>query len=155
MQRAVVCKACLLVALAFTAAGADTAQAAKKKFLSAAWVAQWNRMTARGGPYDSCAAGDCDTAPVLLVAEVPRYPRELERQAIQGQAILSLVIDETGHAIDIRVVSATEVAFGESAAAAMANWQFRPATKGGIPIRLECRQTIPFELGSRAGVRVD
>jgi len=52
-------------------------------------------------------------------------------------AIVEFVVDEEGRAIteSARVVRATDAAYGESVIRSLTELRFKPATKGGLPVR--------------------
>jgi TonB family protein len=61
--------------------------------------------------------------------------------AVMGrQAVVSLEfqVDEAGHPILIHVQEATNLEWGEEAASIVRHWQFSPARKDGIPVRVPC-----------------
>ena len=78
----------------------------------------------------------------------PKYPAELRRNNISGQAVVRFIVTHDGRAIDITVMKATHPRFGDAAAAAVEKWKFAPAIKDGQPIA--CLLTVPivFNLNS-------
>jgi TonB family protein len=56
------------------------------------------------------------------------------------QAVVTLVfeVDEAGHPVLIRVQEATQPIWGDEAVSIVRNWQFSPARKNGVPVRVLC-----------------
>ena len=78
----------------------------------------------------------------------PRYPANLRRNNISGQAVVRFIVTHDGRVIDVTVIEATHPQFGDAAAAAVEKWKFAPAIKDGQPIA--CLLTVPivFNLNS-------
>ena len=85
------------------------------------------------------------TAPEATRKVDPGYPSELMRQNVHGTVILYAVIRRDGSVGDVRVLSSVDERLDQYASAAMARWQFRPATRNGSAIDLEAVITIPFQ----------
>jgi TonB family protein len=77
----------------------------------------------------------------------PAYPPLAKQQRIGGVVILRALIDENGSVQDVQVLRGVKPDLGLDAAAsgAVRRWRFRPATKGGVPVKLWKTITIPFQ----------
>jgi TonB family protein len=77
----------------------------------------------------------------------PSYPPLARQQRIGGVVILRALIDENGTVQDVQVLRGVKPDLGLDAAAsgAVKRWRFRPATKGGVPVKLWKTITIPFQ----------
>jgi TonB family protein len=75
-----------------------------------------------------------EAAPVEFVS--PEYPSSAEKSNIEGFVVLQFDITKTGNTDNITVVDATpEGIFDESAKAALEQWKYKPAIKGGVARR--------------------
>jgi TonB family protein len=84
-----------------------------------------------------------DKAPVVLKKVIPKYPRELREDGIQGVATVDMVIDSTGRVVAAELISATQPEFGPLALDAAKQWKFIPASAQGKPIATRVR--VPFD----------
>jgi protein TonB len=75
------------------------------------------------------------------------YPPLARRQRIGGVVILRALINENGTVQDVQVLRGVKPDLGLDAAAttAVKEWRFRPATKGGVPVKVWKTITIPFQ----------
>lgn len=89
-----------------------------------------------------------DVPPRPIHQPAPAYPEELKARRITGGAELRVVIDERGDVKDIMVEAATNEEFGRSAAAAVAQWRYEPALKGGQPCAIRAALPVGFGLSA-------
>ncbi len=89
-----------------------------------------------------------DTDVEAILTPKPSYPPLARQQRLSGVVILRALIDENGTVQDVQVLRGIKPDLGMDAAAASAvkRWRFRPATKGGVPVKLWKTITIPFQL---------
>lgn len=80
-----------------------------------------------------------DSPPRALRTSSPYPPPNLPKD---GQAVIEVLIDKSGHAQLPRVVSCTEPEFGAATAQAAILWLFVPAQRSGKPVVARAR--IPF-----------
>lgn len=83
-----------------------------------------------------------NAAPRSFIGPVPEYPAALEKQRIEGDAVVAMRISRTGTVVDPEVKSATDPAFGQAALAAIRQWRFLPGVKDGHPA--EAKVEMPF-----------
>ncbi|MGA7220867.1 MAG: energy transducer TonB [Candidatus Sulfotelmatobacter sp.] len=74
----------------------------------------------------------------------PAYPLELMRQNVSGTVILYGVIRADGSVGNVRVLRSVDERLDRFAGAAIAKWQFQPATRNGTPVDVEATFWIPF-----------
>lgn len=74
-------------------------------------------------------------------------PLGLQRNIIGETVTLSLTIDKTGRAHDIKVLSHKSQALQHSMETAVSQWQFTPATRDGKPVSVTV--TLPVQLEAR------
>jgi TonB family protein len=93
---------------------------------------------------------EVDTHPKPIDIPMPEYPEDLHRRGVEGNAVVEYVIAKDGRVEDatIRVLSATEPAFGKSASRVIREARFQPAQVGGQPVRIRWQQVIRFQIGS-------
>jgi protein TonB len=75
--------------------------------------------------------------PAAVVAHVaPRYPRSARERGLEGVVTLKVVVEANGDLGDISIVKSSGYALLDRAAiAAVEDWEFRPATVQGKPVR--------------------
>lgn len=79
----------------------------------------------------------------FVPAEYPPAAREAGREAAVD---LELVVGADGKVVDARVLTPAGDGFDEAAVAAARAFQFRPATRGGVPVAVKIRYRYVFEL---------
>jgi len=85
-------------------------------------------------------------APLATRKVDPGYPAELMRRNVQGTVTLYAVIHSDGSVGEVRVLRGVDERLDEYARAALAHWQFHPATKNGYAVALEAVVLIPFRV---------
>ena len=84
--------------------------------------------------------------PVPLEAEQPEYTESAREAEVEGEVVLSTVVDETGRVVHIEVVATLPEGLTGQAVAAVRKWTFEPAVFAGRKISV-CREvTLEFEL---------
>ncbi len=86
------------------------------------------------------------TPPALKVHPDAVYPPDALRDRIEGNVGLLVTIDESGQVTDARVTQSAGHGFDEAALAAVRQWTFEPARRGGTPIRASIQLSYPFAL---------
>jgi len=76
---------------------------------------------------------------ILFEVKIP-YPEQAKHAAIEGDVVLSIDLDETGHVMAARVLRGPGYGLNEAARDAILKWKFKPATKNGAPTAT----TVPF-----------
>jgi TonB family protein len=90
-----------------------------------------HRMGALSGP-----------EPVIKVD--PKYPPDMMREHVEGEVVLYAIIRKNGAVDSIRVMRSLDPELDRDAAAALAQWKFRPGTRAGVPVDIEAVVHIPF-----------
>lgn len=84
--------------------------------------------------------------PTVLTKVLPVYPRSILQKGLSGTVLLSVYVGTTGRPEQIETKLSSGInELDESACAALAQWQFNPATQGGqalaswweVPVRFE------------------
>ncbi len=86
--------------------------------------------------------------PQLASAPKPGYPALAKQLGVQGVVVLSVLVDENGRVQEARLVEPIKqkVGINESALAAARGAKYRPATKGGVRVKMWTRLRVPFKL---------
>jgi TonB family protein len=89
-----------------------------------------------------------DRAVQVTRAAEPRYPDALRSVSIQGEVVVSYIVDARGRVESgsIKVISATHKLFADAVRVALLNARFRPAEVGGQPVRQLVEQPFIFKL---------
>jgi len=83
-------------------------------------------------------------APIAVRKVDPKYPPELIKEHIDGEVILYAIIRKDGSVDSIQLVRGIDPRLDRYAMEALAQWQFRPATREGVPTDIEAVIHIPF-----------
>lgn len=74
----------------------------------------------------------------------PISPKAQQLRGRSGSVVLLIVVDSSGYVQSIKVVNADDPGFAESAAFAVANWQYSPATLKEKPVAFEMSVAVDF-----------
>ena len=85
--------------------------------------------------------GDSTTLQPIKIQKAD-YPIEAERQQLQGEVIVKLLVSETGDVEAVEVVSGDPI-LAQAAVAAARKWKFKPFIKGGKPVKASTK--VPFD----------
>jgi TonB family protein len=96
-------------------------------------------------PTPPAAASSAAVAPTLKAHADPIYPADALRDRVAGTVGLEIVVDETGHVVDAKVVEPAGHGFDEAALDAVKTWTFEPARQNDAPVRATIQLTLPFE----------
>ena len=84
------------------------------------------------------------SAPSIVSARQPDYTDEANRARKEGKVVLSLVVDTTGHAQNLRVVTPLGYGLDEKAIEAVKQWRFQPGMKDGKPVNVQINVEVEF-----------
>ena len=96
-----------------------------------------------GGVY---RAGGGVSQPAVLFKVDPEYSEEARKAKYSGTVMLSVVVDESGKAQDIRVVKSLGMGLDEKAIEAVQKWKFKPGMKGGTAVKVRASIEVNFRL---------
>jgi periplasmic protein TonB len=96
-----------------------------------------------GGVYKP--GGDVSN-PIPISRPEPQYSEEARKAKWGGTVLLSLVVDETGHTKDIKVLKPLGLGLDEKAIEAVTKWTFIPGKKGGKPVAVAAQIEVTFRL---------
>jgi periplasmic protein TonB len=86
------------------------------------------------------------TNPIPIYSPEAEYPREAREANWQGSVLLSLVVDVTGKAVNIKVIRPLGMGLDEEAVAAISQWKFKPGMKDGKPVPVQVQIVVTFRL---------
>jgi TonB family protein len=86
------------------------------------------------------------SAPVPVYQPQPGYTEEARKAQWQGTVLLSLVVNESGKATNIRVTKSLGMGLDEKAIEAIQKWQFKPGIKDGQPVPVLASIEVNFQL---------
>jgi len=78
--------------------------------------------------------------------EQPVYPDELLARRIEGFAVVAFLVELDGSTSQCQVVKASDIAFGEAARSAIAQWRFSPPEFAGKRGPIAMRLPVDFTL---------
>lgn len=93
-------------------------------------------------------AGAGVVAPQLVSFPKPEYPPVARTLRVEGVVTVSVLVDENGRVLDVRMAEPIKqkVGLNEVALASAKNARYKPATKEGIRVKMWTRLRIPFKL---------
>jgi len=106
----------------------------------------------QSGPSDVFRIGPGVTAPVPVYKPEPQYSPEARAAEIHGAVMFQLVVDEQGHATNIKVVNPLGFGLDERAREAIGEWRFQPGVKDGKAVRILATIEVHFRLRGRLKV---
>lgn len=86
------------------------------------------------------------SVPTLIDKIEPDYSEEARLAKLEGTVILSIEIDQTGHAVDMSVIRSVGMGLDEQAMQAVNQWRFRPSMKDGKPVAVWAQVEVKFRL---------
>jgi len=89
---------------------------------------------------------NCLPAPRMIWSPPPTYSEEARKAKIEGDGIVSLVVDEKGNPTNVQVVSSLGMGLDEKAIEAIKTWKFEPAFKDGKPVAKKLSVKVSFHL---------
>lgn len=89
---------------------------------------------------------DCLSAPRVISSSPPTYSEEARKAKIEGDCIVSMVIDDKGNPNNLHVVSSLGMGLDERAIEAIKKWKFEPAFKDGKPVAAKLTVQVSFHL---------
>lgn len=84
------------------------------------------------------------TRPQIVYRVSPQYTEVARTARLQGTVIVEAVIDEGGRVRDVQILKGLPMGLDRSAANAVAQWRFTPATLNGRPLKVIYTLTVNF-----------
>ena len=95
---------------------------------------------------DTYRVGNGVSAPRAVYSPDPEYSDEARRVKMQGNVVLSLVVDPRGHVRDVRVARSLGMGLDEKAIEAVRKWKFEPGVRDGYPVPVQVNVEVNFRL---------
>ncbi len=92
-------------------------------------------------------------APVAHRKVDPKYVQAAVDERVQGNVRLACEIDMAGNVSRVELLQGLDARLNQTAAEALAKWQFYPATRNGEPVAVDVVVEIPFRLAPQIGVK--
>jgi periplasmic protein TonB len=86
------------------------------------------------------------TAPRVIHSVDPDYDKASRKAKVQGVAVLSVLVTESGEPRDLKIVRSLNPALDRKAIEAVMQWKFAPATKDGRPAASRVNVEVNFRL---------
>jgi TonB family protein len=90
--------------------------------------------------------GNGVSAPRAIYDPDPEYSDEARRAKYQGTVVLSLIVDPSGHARNVRVARSLGMGLDEKAMEAVQRWRFAPGMKDGHAVAVQVNVEVNFRL---------
>lgn len=89
-----------------------------------------------------------DVRPPRIIYTVnPEYPLLAHQAGIQGEVIISAIIDSHGNVVDMKVVSGPPLLYS-AAMKALGQWKFEPTYLNGEPVAIKWNASVKFRIGA-------
>ncbi len=85
-------------------------------------------------------------APKVTYRVEPEYSESAREAKVSGTTVLSVQIAPNGKAENIRVLRSLEETLDKAAIEAVEQWEFQPATKDDVPVRVQATIEVNFRL---------
>jgi protein TonB len=84
------------------------------------------------------------TPPQRIKGEAAKYPEMAQRFRFLGKVIVDFVVDEKGRPQDLKVVESAGDVLDAAVLEAIRGWEFAPARKNGVPVKVKWQWTQEF-----------
>lgn len=104
-------------------------------------------LTACGGQTPNAEPAPAATDVMAVRTPPPSYPPEVACMGGEGTSVLKLVIGSNGRPQEITVLTSSgHPALDQAARTAVADWEFRPATRNGVASASTIQVPVTFRL---------
>jgi TonB family protein len=99
-----------------------------------------------GGTGGGMRIGNGVSPPKPIFTPEPEYSEEARKAKFQGTVLLSIVVDETGKATEIKVSRPLGLGLDEKAIEAVKKWKFEPGRYNGKAVAVQATVEVSFRL---------
>jgi TonB family protein len=85
--------------------------------------------------------------PRIIYRVNPDYPKLAHQAGIQGEVIISAIIDSQGNVVDMKVASGPPLLYS-AAMKALGQWKFEPTYLNGDPVAIKWNASVRFRIGA-------
>jgi TonB family protein len=89
---------------------------------------------------------NCLSAPRPISSPEPTYSEEARKAKLEGDCVVSIVVDDKGKPTDLHVIKSLGMGLDEKAIEAIKTWKFEPAYKDGKPVAAKLTLQVSFRL---------
>lgn len=86
------------------------------------------------------------TKPIVIHQEDPEFSDEARKAHFQGEVIVMIEVDPTGHVVNPRIVKSAGLGLDEKSIEAALKWTFKPGTLNGKPVTTRATISMSFHL---------
>ena len=91
-----------------------------------------------------------EVTPLYKINPPPAYPRLARRRGLEGLVLINVLIDITGHVVDLKLTqSSGHTILDKAALKSVKNWNFTPGNKGNTPLEMWVTVPVHFKLTSK------
>lgn len=90
--------------------------------------------------------GNGVSEPLVLKMAYPEFSEEARRKKVNGNVLVSLVVDENGLPQNVKVVRGLGLGLDEKAVEAVKQYRFKPAMREGVPVKVELNVEVNFQI---------
>lgn len=88
--------------------------------------------------------GDVDSPPQPRTRIEFSYPSAAKRKGITGTVRVEYIVSEKGRVEDIKIVDSPDRTLSDATSDVLRRARFEPATKGGRPVKVRMRASVPY-----------
>jgi TonB family protein len=93
--------------------------------------------------------------PKVVFAPQPEYPPQAEQRNLNGECLVSFVVDTKGRAQDMKTVRCTDPVFAATSLKSVGQYQFKPARdKNGNQVAAKVLMSVRFGIESAAPIAI-
>lgn len=96
------------------------------------------------GSLDIFELGDVDSPPTPRTRIEFNYPSAAKRRGITGTVRVEYIVNEEGRVQDIKITESPDRLLSDATMDTLRRARFDPATKGGRPVKVRMRASIPY-----------
>jgi TonB family protein len=85
------------------------------------------------------------TPPQRIKGEAAKYPEMAQKFHFLGKVTVDFLVDEKGKPQDLRVVESAGEVLNAAVIEAVKGWEFTPARKNGVPVKVRWQWTQTFQ----------
>ena len=86
------------------------------------------------------------TQPIPIHQEDPEFSDEARKAHFQGEVVVMIDVDPTGHVVNPRIVKSAGLGLDEKSIEAALKWTFKPGTLNGKPVTTRATISMSFHL---------
>ena len=95
---------------------------------------------------DVYSVGNGITPPSVLSKIDPEYSEQARAAKYSGSVMLSLVVNTSGQAQDVKVIKVLGMGLDEKAIEAVKKWRFLPGKNNGVPVNVRAQVEVNFRM---------